>query len=126
MKQYGHWDYQSGAEYRRQCWYCHRHNHVGAADASASGAIGEHINAYSAAYHNMLNGTREVGVRGLQPGARNHAGTADDLRNGPTASDHAGVYRQFQDARRRAFSPIIPVFWLLKKPNKQAGSVPVH
>src|SRR5882672_2789079 len=103
-EQYGHRDYQSGAQYRRQCWYCHRHNHVGAAHASASGAIGR-------AYQHLQRGVPqhaewhadEVGVRGLQPGARNDAGTADDLWNGPTASDHAGVYRQFQDARRGAF-----------------------
>src|SRR5712671_3242351 len=103
-EQYGHWDYQSGAQYRRQCWYCHRHNHVGAADAGASGAIGR-------AYQRLQRGipqhaewdADEVGVRGLQRGARNDAGTADDLWNGPAASDHAGVYRQFQDARRGAF-----------------------
>src|SRR5882762_8750268 len=70
-EQYGHWDYQSGAEYRRQCWYCHRHNHVGAAHASASGAIGR-------AYQRLQRGVPqhaewhadEVGVRGLQPGDR--------------------------------------------------------
>src|SRR6266404_131713 len=103
-EQYGHRDYQSGAQYRRQRWYRHCHNHVGAANAGASDALDRpHQHLQRGVPQHAEWHADEVGVRGLQPGARNDAGTADDLWNSPAASDHAGVYRQFQDARRGAF-----------------------
>jgi len=86
----------------------------------------EHVNDYSAAYRNMLNGTQARLISAGSTAAHASAQSArNDLRHDPTAGGDAGISRQFQDARM-VFFAVIPILVLMKKPKRRAGSVPVH
>lgn len=86
----------------------------------------DHVNTFSAAYHNMLNGTQ---VKLISAGSSlAHATTqAQQLIYG-TVQRQATMLAFIDDFKMLGvvFFVIIPVFWLLKKPSKRAGSVPVH
>ena len=88
--------------------------------------LADHVNTYSAAYRNMLNGTQ---IKLIHAGSGvAHATTQAQQMIYGTVQRQATMLAFIDNFKMLGvvlFS-IIPVFWLLKKPNKQAGSVPVH
>jgi DHA2 family multidrug resistance protein len=90
------------------------------------GRLAEHINTYSAAYHNMLNGTQTklVSAGSSLP----HATTQAQQMIYGTVQRQATMLAFIDNFKMLGvvLFAIIPVFWLLKKPSKQAGSGPVH
>jgi DHA2 family multidrug resistance protein len=88
--------------------------------------LADHVNTYSAAYHNMLNGTQMKLVSAGSSLA--HATTQAQQMIYGTVQRQATMLAFIDNFKMLGvvLFAIIPVFWLLKKPNKQAGSVPVH
>src|SRR4030081_1088975 len=88
--------------------------------------LADHINTYSAAYHNMLNGTQTKMVSAGSSLA--HATTQAQQMIYGTVQRQATMLAFIDNFKMLGvvLFAIIPVFWLLKKPSKQAGSVPVH
>jgi DHA2 family multidrug resistance protein len=86
----------------------------------------DHVNMFSAAYHNMLNGTQTKLVSAGSSLA--HATTQAQQMIYGTVQRQATMLAFIDNFKMLGvvLFAIIPVFWLLKKPNKQAGSVPVH
>src|ERR1700730_11553304 len=86
----------------------------------------DHVNAYSAAYHNMLSGTQTKLVSAGSSLA--HATTQAQQMIYGTVQRQATMLAFIDNFKMLGvvLFAIIPVFWLLKKPSKQSGSVPVH
>jgi len=85
----------------------------------------EHVNDYSAAYRNMLNGTQarliSAGSTAAHASAQAHGmiyGTINGRRR-------CCISRQFQDARMGFFA-VIPILRADEETERRAGSVPVH
>jgi len=86
----------------------------------------EHVNTFSAAYHNMLNGTQ---VRMVSAGSSlSHAASQAQQMIYGTVQRQAAMLAFIDDFKMLGvvFFAVIPVLLLLRKPSKQAGSVPVH
>ena len=88
--------------------------------------LAEHINTYSAAYHNMLNGTQTKLVSAGS--SLSHATTQAQQMIYGTVQRQATMLAFIDNFKMLGvvLFAVIPVFWLLKKPSKQAGSGPVH
>jgi DHA2 family multidrug resistance protein len=86
----------------------------------------DHVNMFSAAYHNMLNGTQTKLVSAGSSLA--HATTQAQQMIYGTVQRQATMLAFIDNFKMLGvvLFAIIPVFWLLKKPTKQAGSAPVH
>jgi DHA2 family multidrug resistance protein len=88
--------------------------------------LADHINTYSAAYHNMLNGTQMKLVSAGSTLA--HATTQAQQMIYGTVQRQATMLAFIDNFKMLGvvLFAVIPVFWLLKKPSRQSGSVPVH
>jgi DHA2 family multidrug resistance protein len=88
--------------------------------------MAEHVSTFSAAYRNMLSGTQMKLVAAGSSMA--HATTQAQQMIYGTVQRQAAMLAFIDNFKMLGvvLFAIIPVFWLLKKPNKQAGSVPVH
>jgi MFS transporter, DHA2 family, multidrug resistance protein len=88
--------------------------------------LAEHVNTFSAAYHNMVNGT-QLRLVSTGSGLAHAASQAEQLI-------YSAVQRQaamlgFIDNFKMlgvVFFAVIPVLLLLKKPRRPSGNVPVH
>jgi len=88
--------------------------------------LADHVNIYSAAYHNAINGTQ---LRLVAAGSTlAHAATQAQQMIYGAVQRQAMMLAFIDDFKMLGvvMLSVIPVFWLLKKPTKQAGSVPVH
>jgi DHA2 family multidrug resistance protein len=88
--------------------------------------LADHVNIYSAAYHNMLNGTQ---VKLLAAGSSvAHAATQAQQMIYGTVQRQAAMLAFIDDFKMLGviFLAVLPVLLLLKKPSRQAGSAPVH
>jgi MFS transporter, DHA2 family, multidrug resistance protein len=86
----------------------------------------DHVNGFSAAYHNMINGTQ---IRLVSAGsALAQAGTQAQGMIYNTVQRQAAMLAFIDNFKMLGvvFLSIIPVLLLLRKPKTQAGSVPVH
>jgi MFS transporter, DHA2 family, multidrug resistance protein len=86
----------------------------------------EHVNIFSAAYHNMINGTQ---IRLVSAGAGLvHAATQAQGMLYGTVQRQAAMLAFIDDFKMLGvvFFAVIPVLMLLKKPSRQSGNVPVH
>ena len=86
----------------------------------------EHVNDFSAAYHNMLNGTQTkliaAGSTAAHAGAQAHAMIYGTIQR-------QAVMLAFIDNFKMlgvVFFAVIPVLVLMRKPRVPAGGVPAH
>jgi DHA2 family multidrug resistance protein len=88
--------------------------------------LADHVNTYSAAYHNMLNGTQTKLVHAGSSLA--HAATQAQQMIYGTVQRQAAMLAFIDDFKMLGviFLAVLPVLLLLKKPSRQAGSAPVH
>jgi MFS transporter, DHA2 family, multidrug resistance protein len=86
----------------------------------------EHVNIFSAAYHNMINGT-QVRLVSAGSGLAHAATQAQQMLYG-TVQRQAAMLGFIDDFKMLGvvFFAVIPVLMLLKKPSRQSGNVPVH
>jgi DHA2 family multidrug resistance protein len=86
----------------------------------------EHVNPFSASYHNMLNGMQVKLMAAGSSLAHAHA-QAQQMIYG-TVQRQATMLAFIDDFKMLGviFLLILPVLLLLKKPSKQSGNVPVH
>jgi DHA2 family multidrug resistance protein len=88
--------------------------------------LAEHVNTFSAAYHNMLNGTQMKLVAAGSSLA--HATTQAQQMIYGTVQRQAAMLAFIDNFKMLGvvFFVILPVLLLLKKPSRQSGNVPVH
>jgi len=88
--------------------------------------LADHVNTYSAAYHNMLNGTQTKLVHAGSSLA--HAATQAQQMIYGTLQKQSAMLAFIDDFKMLGviFLAVLPVLLLLKKPSRQAGSAPVH
>ena len=86
----------------------------------------EHVNTFSAAYHNMLNGTQVKLVAAGSSVA--HATTQAQQMIYGTLQRQAAMLAFIDNFKMLGvvFFAVIPVLLLLKKPSRQSSNVPVH
>jgi DHA2 family multidrug resistance protein len=88
--------------------------------------LAEHVNTFSAAYHNMLNGTQTKLVAAGSSLA--HATTQAQQMIYSTVQRQAAMLAFIDNFKMLGvvFFVILPVLLLLKKPSRESGNVPVH
>jgi DHA2 family multidrug resistance protein len=88
--------------------------------------LGEHVNTFSTAYHNMLNGT-QLRLVSAGSGWAHAANQAERLVYG-TVQRQAAMLAFIDDFKMLGvvFFAVIPVMLLLRKPSRQAGNLSVH
>ncbi len=88
--------------------------------------LAEHVNTFSAAYHNTLNGTQMKFVHAGSSLA--HAATQAQQMIYGTVQRQAAMLAFIDNFKMLGvvFFAVLPVLLLLKKPSRQSGSVPVH
>jgi len=88
--------------------------------------LADHVNIFSAAYQNMLNGTQVKLVAAGSSVA--HATTQAQQMIYGTLQRQAAMLAFIDDFKMLGviFFAMLPVLVMLKKPSKQAGSAPVH
>jgi DHA2 family multidrug resistance protein len=88
--------------------------------------LADHVNTYSAAYHNMLHGTQ---MKFVSAGSSlTHAATQAQQMIYGTVQRQAAMLAFIDNFKMLGvvFFVVLPVLLLLKKPSRQSGSVPVH
>jgi DHA2 family multidrug resistance protein len=88
--------------------------------------LADHVNTYSAAYHNMLNGTQMKLVAAGSSLA--HATTQAQQMIYGTVQRQAAMLAFIDNFKMLGvvFLAVIPVLLMMKKPRAPAGGVPVH
>src|ERR1700719_4930075 len=88
--------------------------------------LAEHVNTYSAAYRNMLNGTQTKLVSAGS--SLTHAATQAQQMIYGTVQRQAAMLAFIDNFKMLGvvFFVVLPVLLLLKKPSRHSGSVPVH
>ncbi len=88
--------------------------------------LADHVNTFSAAYRNMLNGTQ---MKFVSAGSSlTHAATQAQQMIYGTVQRQAAMLAFIDNFKMLGvvFFIVLPVLLLLKKPSRQSGSVPVH
>src|SRR5216683_2855085 len=88
--------------------------------------LAEHVNTFSAAYHNTLNGTQ---MKFVHAGSSLvHAATQAQQMIYGTVQRQAAMLAFIDNFKMLGvvFFAVLPVLLLLKRPSRQSGSVPVH
>src|SRR5260370_24951723 len=88
--------------------------------------LSDHVTTFSAAYHNMLNGTQMNLVSAGS--SRAHAATQAQQMIYGTVQRQAEMRACIDNVQMlgTVFFVVLPVLLLLKKPSRQSGNVPVH
>ena len=88
--------------------------------------LAEHVNTFSAAYRNMLNGT-QLRLVSVGSGLAHAASQAQQMIYG-TVQRQAAMLAFIDNFKMLGvvFFAVIPILLLLKKPARRAGNVPVH